>query len=193
MNDKTFQAYIDANRGLFEELAKCGSVAELMIRLAAYGKGWNRWSWAVFVFFLWDRITREKEVSTFGRRSGDDDKARDLLDDIIATVDEGTALDSIVKDKVVVEAMLQIARSRSNTSDCGGLLCVLAHAFAKFPAMWNVNWMFVRHSSPKKKAVRTHKLAAFVPCASHRPPGYFSSDAFMNDFIYKYWDYSRYR
>ena len=28
-----------------------------MLKLATYGKMWNRWSWAVFFIFLWQYLT----------------------------------------------------------------------------------------------------------------------------------------
>ena len=120
-----------------------------------------------------------------------------MLDDILATLDNGTELDSVMTNKVVVKSMLQIIDARcaeckgSEASSCAGLLCVLAHTFAKFPKMWNVNWMYIRHTSPRKKAIRTHRLAYLVPVAANRPAAYFESKAFMDDFVYRYWDYTK--
>lgn len=202
MNAKSLQSHIDANKDMFTELAKCGSVAELMIRLAAYGRIWNRWSWAIFVYFLWLRINYEESnhiqprLSWNGPRS-DEPECCAMLDDILATIDNGTELDSVMTNKVVVKSMLQIIDTRcdeckgNETSSCAGLLCVLAHTFAKFPKMWNVNWMYIRHSSLKKKAIRTHRLAHLVPVAANRPTAYLESKAFMDDFIYRYWDYMK--
>lgn len=202
MNAKSLQSHIDANKAMFTELAKCGSVAELMIRLAAYGKSWNRWSWAIFVYFLWLRINYEESNGVLLRSSWngqreDEPECRAMLDDILATIDNGTELDSVMTNKVVVKSMLQIIDTRcaeckgNETSSCAGLLCVLAHTFAKFPKMWNVNWMYIRHSSLKKKAIRTHRLAHLVPVAANRPAAYLESKAFMDDFVYRYWDYMK--
>ena len=202
MNAKSLQSHIDANKDMFAELAKCGSVAELMIRLAAYGKSWNRWSWAIFVYFLWLRINyplgckigQPPRISWNGPRE-DEPECCAMLDDILATLDNGTELDSVMTNKVVVKSMLQIIDAScaeckgSEVSSCAGLLCVLAHTFVKFPKMWNVNWMYIRHTSPKKKAIRTHRLAYLVPVAANRPAAYFESKAFMDDFVYRYWDY----
>ena len=111
MNVKSLQSHVDANRGMFTELAKCGSVAELMIRLAAYGKSWNRWSWAIFVHFLWLRINYEEpnyiqpHWSLNGSRT-DEPECCAMLDDILATLDNGTELDSVMTNKVVVKSML---------------------------------------------------------------------------------------
>lgn len=202
MNAKSLQAHIDANKDMFAELAKCGSVAELMIRLAAYGKSWNRWSWAIFVYFLWLRINyaesdcSQPRLSWNGPRT-DEPECCAMLDDILATLDNGTELDSVMTNKVVVKSMLQIIDARcaeckgAEASSCAGLLCVLAHTFAKFPKMWNVNWMYIRHTSPRKKAIRTHRLAHLVPVAANRPVAYFESKAFMDDFVYRYWDYMK--
>ena len=200
MNVKSLQSHVDANRGMFTELAKCGSVAELMIRLAAYGKSWNRWSWAIFVHFLWLRINYEESNyiqphwSLNGSRT-DEPECCAMLNDILATLDNGTELDSVMTNKVVVKSMLQIidaycaeCKKSDETSSCAGLLCVLAHTFAKFPKMWNVNWMYIRHTSLKKKAIRTHRLAHLVPVSANRPAAYFESKAFMDDFVYRYWD-----
>lgn len=173
-----------------------------MIRLAAYGKSWNRWSWAIFVYFLWLRINYEESNVVLLRSSwngpGEDEpECRAMLDDILATLDNGTELDSVMTNKVVVKSMLQIIDTRcaeckgNETSSCAGLLCVLAHTFAKFPKMWNVNWMYIRHSSLKKKAIRTHRLAYLVPVAANRPAAYLESKAFMDDFVYRYWDYMK--
>jgi len=203
MNAKSLQAHIDANRGVFTELAKCGSVVELMVRLVAYGKGWNRWSWAIFVYFLWLHIScaesdrSQSRLSWNGPRT-DEPECCAMLDDILATLDNGTELDSVMTNKVVVKSMLQIIdtccaeRKGGETSSCAGLLCVLAHTFAKFPKMWNVSWMYIRHTSPRKKAIRTHRLAYLVPVAANRPTAYFESKAFMDDFVYRYWDYMKY-
>lgn len=203
MNGKSLFAYIDANRNTFTELVKCGSVAELMIRLAAYGKSWNRWSWAIFVYFLWLRINyaesdrSQPRLSWNGPRT-DEPECCAMLDDILATLDNGTELDSVMTNKVVVKSMLQIIDAccaeckGAEVSLCAGLLCVLAHTFAKFPKMWNVNWMYIRHTSSKKKAIRTHRLAHLVPVAANRPAAYFESKAFMDDFVYRYWDYMKY-
>ena len=57
--------------------------------------------------------------------------------------------------------------------------------------MWNVNWMYIRHTSLKKKAIRTHRLAYLVPVSANRPAAYFESKAFMDDFVYRYWDYMK--
>lgn len=204
MNAKSLQAHIDANKDMFTELAKCGSVAELMIRLAAYGKSWNRWSWAIFVYFLWLRINyplgykigQTPRISWNGPRK-EEPECCAMLDDILATLDNGSELDSVMTNKVVVKSMLQIIDAScaeckgSEASSCAGLLCVLAHTFAKFPKMWNVNWMYIRHTSPRKKAIRTHRLAHLVPVAANRPAAYFESKAFMDDFVYRYWDYMK--
>lgn len=202
MNAKSLQAHIDANKDMFAELAKCGSVAELMIRLAAYGKSWNRWSWAIFVYFLWLRINyaesdRSRPRLSWNGPRTDEPECCAMLDDILATLDSGTELDSVMTNKVVVKSMLQIIDMRcaeckgNETSSCAGLLCVLAHTFAKFSKMWNVNWMYIRHTSLKKKAIRTHRLAHLVPVAANRPAAYFESKAFMDDFVYRYWDYMK--
>ena len=201
MNVKSLQSHIDANRDMFTELAKCGSVAELMIRLAAYGKNWNRWSWAIFVYFLWLRINYATESIhprlLWNGPKTDEPECCAMLDDILATLDNGSELDSIMTNKVVVKSMLQIIDMRcaeckgSEISSCAGMLCVLAHIFAKFPKLWNVSWMYIRHTSLKKKAVRTHRLAGFVSVSANRPAEYFESKAFMDDFIYRYWDYAK--
>lgn len=204
MNVKSLQSHINANKDIFAELAKCGSVAELMIRLAAYGKSWNRWSWAIFVYFLWLRINyslgykigQTPRISWNGPRE-EEPECCAMLDDILATIDNGSELDSVMTNKVVVKSMLQIIDTScaeckgSEASSCAGLLCVLAHTFAKFPKMWNVNWMYIRHTSPRKKAIRTHRLAHLVPVAANRPAAYFESKAFMDDFVYRYWDYMK--
>jgi hypothetical protein len=52
MNSKTLQIYINKNKEIFQDLAKCGSVPELLIRQTVYGKNWNRWSWSIFIYFL---------------------------------------------------------------------------------------------------------------------------------------------
>lgn len=186
-------------------MTKCGSVAELMVKLVAYGKNWNRWSWAIFVYFLWLRIGRfggykigqVPRLMTWGGPRSDEPECCAMLDDILETLDKGVELDEVMTDKVVVKSMLQIIdacgqESKGDESpSCAGLLCVLAHTFTKFPKLWNVSWMYIRHTSPRKKAIRTHRLAHLVPVASNRPASYFESKAFMDDFVYRYWDYMK--
>lgn len=186
MNVKALQKYIDDNAATFQELAKCGSVAELLVRLAVYGRSWGRWSWAVFIQFLWQRAN----VASLGRPRSEDCAV--MLDDVIKTIDEGAEMDRVVTNKTVVLSMMQTANAADVMQYHGsaGLMCVLAHAFNKFPDMWNMNWMYSRRRLPGGKTARVHKLASSVPAAACRPSGYFSSDAFRQDFVHKYWNYS---
>ena len=156
---------------------------------------WNRWSWAVFFIFLWQYLTahgRDEPNRSYDGTPEDENSCREMLTDILETIDNGKILDSVVTDKVVVKSMLQlIGSSYYGIYDNFGLYCVLAHIFAKFPNMWNVSWMFIRHAKPVRGRMRTHRLEHALPLMSKRPAAYFESKAFMEDFIHKYWDFSR--
>jgi len=146
----------------------------------------------VFVYFLWKRI-RRAETSAFAA-GGPDQEGSAMLDDILDTLDDGKELDAVMTSKVVVKSIIEIVSlydvtPESPVSGCGGLLCLLAHIFAKFPDMWTMSWMFVRHRLTGRRA---HRLAWLIPAAAKRPPEYFESKAFMSDFIYKYWNYKKY-
>lgn len=189
---------------MFQDLAKCGSVSELIIKLTVYGKNWNRWSWAMFIYFLWERIYDQAEAKSAGfsyPSSPGENECYAMLDDILDTIDGGNGLDAVFTNKIIVKTMLQIAEQLGLdgrhgsccTGTYAGLLCVLAHVFEKFPSMWKMNWMFVRHVKPKNGRTRTHRLMSALPAAAKRPAGYFESDAFRQDFVHRYWKYSVYR
>ena len=206
MNSKTLQIYINKNKEIFQDLAKCGSVPELLIRQTVYGQNWNRWSWGIFIYFLWHHITNSRLLNN--NFTEEFECCVTMLDDIIQTIDNGPELDSIFTNKIVIKQILQIidlgnARlikelNKNNfinldiLNNYAGLLCILSHVFAKFPKLWTINWMFIRHTTLQKKAIRTHRLKYFVPVALKRPAIYFESNAFMEDFIHKYWDYKKY-
>ena len=185
MNSKSLQKYIDKNRNIFEDLSKCGSVSELLIKQIAYGQNWNRWSWGVFIYFIWHQLL----INHVYKSADDFCQNCLLLKDILQTIDEGTELDSIMTNKIVIKSILQIIDldnaalnhiKRNSTSEYGnilkygGLLCVLAHIFNKFPDLWNVSWMFIRHTTLNKKAIRTHRLKYLISDISKDP---------MQDFI----------
>lgn len=172
MNLKALQNHIDKNKETFQTLAKCGSVSELIIKLNIYGKNWNRWSWSIFIYFL--------------QTTDNTEECHMMFKDIIDTIDNTNTLDSIFTNKIVVKSIIQIIDLHNTTVGCTGLLCILAHIFAKFPTLWNVNWMFIRHTTLKKKTIRTHRLKYFLPNSINYPIEYFESKQFTNDFISQY-------
>lgn len=189
MNAVALQKYLEDNRQLFSDLAKCGSVSELMLKLAVFGRNWNRWSWAAFVVFLWRGVRRDCSPAPAGVRRPDDDAdgCRAMFDDIVDTIDNGTELDSVFRNKLVVQSLIQVTEYMSMERPAGGALRVLAHVFAKFPDMWNMSWMYVRHARPKDGRVRTHRLAGIMPISENRPKAYYESPAFREDFVHRYW------
>ena len=98
-----------------------------------------------------------------------------MFKDIIDTIDNTNTLDFIFTNKIVVKSIIQIIDLHNTTVGCTGLLCILAHIFAKFPTLWNVNWMFIRHTTLKKKTIRTHRLKYFLPNSINYPLEYFES------------------
>ena len=102
--------------------------------------------------------------------------------------DEGKELDSVFSNKTVIMHFIEWLKQTNESSP--GLLRVLAHVFKKFPEMWKMNWMFIRHKGKNKKQARTHRLAEYVFRPTSRPDAYFASDALLSDFIYKYYSES---
>lgn len=190
MTANALKKYYNARAKAYFELAtECGSVAELLFKVEVYGSKWTKWDWIMFLSFL--------DYQAFGYDDGpdrslfsqqplppDEGKAMSsLLQDVFDTLDNGTALDAVFTNKNVVMNFISWLESGYRTRKLG-IYRLLAHAFRKFPGMWTMNWMFVRH---RKSGKRTHRMAHSLPEMAGRGKEYFESSAFLDDFVHRYW------
>lgn len=188
MNEKTLRRWYESRRAEYENLAaKCASVPELMLRIEVLGERWTAWDWALFMSYIDFGDETEACGEPVWRSSAEtdalDDRPRSLTADMLDTVSGGTALNQVASSKTVVLSFVSLAELRPATA--GSSYRFLARAFWKFPAMWRMNWMFVRH----KDGSRTHRLECALPDI-RRPRSYYESDAFRTDFVSRYWGYS---
>ena len=201
MTAATLTRWYDSRRGMYRTLAEeCGSVAELMFKIEVYGSKWTEWDWVMFFYYLdWTANgpldEKPLRISTWNPLYGwkdsdveDGEPEKSLLEDVFRTLDEGKELDSVFSNKTVIMHFIEWLKQTNESSP--GLLRVLAHVFKKFPEMWKMNWMFIRHKGKNKKQARTHRLAEYVFSPTSRPDAYFASDALLSDFIYKYYSES---
>lgn len=191
MTETTLKNWYSSHQAQYMELAReCGSVAELLFKIEIIGSKWTKWDWAMFLSFL--------DYTADDSSKGEDapmsylhtvpvadvvESARSLLADIYSTIDSGDELTAVFTNKTVVMNLIEWAGMRSYMSQ--GVYRALAHIFRRFPKLWTMNWMFVRHRGKGHAVSRTHRLAGSMT-SLRRPPGYFESDAFRQDFIYRY-------
>lgn len=185
----TLQRWYRDHRRTYVELAEeCRSVAELMLKIEVYGKKWTKWDWVMFMWHLsMSASCLDEEGPSAPGQAGFDtsDQAPDLFADMVDEVDNGKMLDGVLTNKTVVAHLIWwIDDGRLNPLRVGALR-LLAHVFKKFPAMWTMNWMFVRH--PGKNKPRTHRMEFAMFDLSGRGRRYFESRAYLDDFVYRYW------
>lgn len=196
MTDKKLEEWFDAHRHTYSELAgECGSVAELMLRLEVYGDRWTKWDWVMFLGYL--DFTTSMEASSVWTAYGPNGAVSQLpnenrlIEDVFDTLDNGTALDGVLTNKTVVLNLISwIERGKSRRIHAVreyGMLRLLAHVFRKFPSLWSMNWMFVRHTGKNSAKARTHRLKHAMGSLASRPDRYFESKAYLEDFTYRYW------
>ena len=196
MKPETLRKWYDSRQGIYRSLAdECGSVAELMLKIEVYGATWTRWDWVMFFYYLdWCANGPEEcSVGTLSRWNPsygwkDVDVSRpekNLLADIFKTLDGEDTLDAALTNKTVILNFIEWAKQTNERSP--SVLRLLAHVFRKYPELWSMNWMFVRHRGKNKRPARTHRLAGYVFPQDKRPDSYFDSDALRDDFVYKYY------
>lgn len=193
MTEVTLKKWYGDHCGMYRTLAEeCGSVAELMFKIEIYGSKWTEWDWVMFFYYLDWTTNKLTEAPISWKNTGTEctESEKNLLEDIFKTLDEGEELDTVFSNKTIIMHFIDWLK-KSDKQSLGlfpfGVLRVLAHVFKKFPELWKMNWMFIRHKGKNKKQVRTHRLAEYVFQPSKRPDAYFVSDALRKDFIYKYY------
>lgn len=190
MTSNGLKRILGQRRVVYLSLAdECASVPELMLRLEVMGSKWSRWDWALFFHCLaysgneksacggYLIPAAEREID--GPCSNPERFAADLL----KSFDETDELDRVLTDKAVVLSFIGLAETwRWDRWS----LRVLAHVFDKFPRLWSVSWMWVRHGNPAKAGrTRSHVLAWSLD-GLERPQKYWESDASRADFVHRY-------
>lgn len=195
MNEKRLAEWYRSRREEYSELAeKCGSVPELMFKLEVYGDKWTKWDWVMFLSYLdftVEFVDRERLVWSPWRQAEtpDDSPEKNLLEDMFRELDSGSRLDGVLTNRTVIMNLIEWLGAKGVDAPRRkyGLLRLLAHVFAKFPGLWTMNWMFVRHRGRANAGRKTHRLAYALPRTAGRPERYFGSKAFLEDFVSRYW------
>ena len=204
MTEEKIRQWERDHQATYVDLAEhCGSVPELLLKIEVYGQRWTKWDWVLFFKYLtyMSGFGRRRPFVVFyghGRPDEEETPEKDLLADIFDAIDNGDSLDKVFTDRTVVMNFISVLGAGLG-DDCkddseGGwsfktcACSLLAHVFRKFPALWRMNWMFMRKRSGPNKGERVHRLAGMVPLVSRRKPGYFVSQAFLDDFVHKYFN-----
>ena len=77
-----------------------------------------------------------------------------LANNIFEEIDNSDHFDFVVSNKHIVQVFVEL----SNKFMRGYCLKLLAHVFKKFPELWTMNFMWIRHSGRP----RTHRLDGFT-------------------------------
>lgn len=191
MNAGRLKKWYSERSFLYRELAgSCGSVAELVLRLEAYGDRWTSWDWVMFLSYLDLSAARLSENASwnFQPPPAEPSPEESLLADVFGTLDGGTALDGVLTNRTVIMNLIDWAGSAETSGMKArqrGALSLLAHVFAKFPDLWRMNWMFIRRRGRR----RVHRLEfTLLELSSGRGPRYLESRAYLDDFVNRYWN-----
>ena len=139
------EEFLNANHRLYKDMIEtCGSVPELLFRIEIYGRKWTQYDWVFFFQYLY-------QISSQGNET-----AQSLANDLFDAIDNTVQLDHVITNKLIIMTFIELSKRFMH----GFCLKFLAHVVHKFPDIWNMNFMWIRHAGKKP---RTHRLACFLP------------------------------
>ena len=190
MNEQRLREWYERRAPVYAGLAEgCGSVAELELKLAAFGEKWTRWDWAFFLSFLdWSACDEcdDSYCSKPSRRArprpAPSEAAKALLADILDSAGGDSAVGRVFCDKKILLCVVEMAQWRQSSGFASrGALMLLARVFRARPELWRMNWMFARTAQG-----RVHRLSGALP-GLRRPREYYETDAFRQDFVHRWY------
>jgi len=116
------------------------------------------------------------------------ENAFSLFDDVIDAIDNTDILDNIITNKHVILNLVNLKNIISINRFIQVMIYkLLAHAFKKFPDMWNMSWMFTKRRYCKT-VFRQHKLKNSIHCIpiSLDADEYYFSKQYYDDFLNMY-------
>lgn len=180
MTDKILNSHWSRNKDFYIDLtANCASTSELFIKIAVAGKKLSKWDWAILLLNILRNANVTKHFFDCQKNIGVVHRQQDpisdstaerlrkhefLHEDLLNTVNNSAELDSIVTNKHVVLSLIYSANSINLTAfssiDCEKMTKnFLAHVFKKFPSLWNMSWMWIKHKDfMTKKTTKVHRL-----------------------------------
>lgn len=88
-------------------------------------------------------------------RAAGNETATRLAVDLFDAIDNTEYLNAVIGNRTVIMAFVELSKRFMH----GFCLKFLAHVVRKFPEIWNMNFMWIRHVGLKP---RTHRLACFL-------------------------------
>ena len=173
MKETYLQDYFNRHRQLYINLANnCSSVAELLLKVAIYGKIWTSWDWAIFFTVLQSPAmllpADSHGIAHIKDLSKNIENQKYLCKDILESIDCTDMLDHVMTNRNVIINMIETAKQyksfyfgkRSfNRFNCQ----ILAHVFKKYPELWNMNWMQTKfYNQQSKRWIKLHRLQKFI-------------------------------